>query len=264
MMRLTAILGLLLPAGVLVWLLGGLGDPHAVDLAKRLAPPSFALPLGADHLGRNLAARILWGAAPSLAAASLVLIAGLSIGVFAGGVIALGPPWARRGVRWLAETALAVPTLGSALVLSSAFGAGVARVALALVITAWAPYALSVAALLERLRAEQYWRASLALGAPLGAAMRRHMLPNIWPVIGALAGADGGRAVILVASLGFIGLSADTGRPEWGAMIHEYRMFLFTEPRLVLPPVVACAVLSICLHMAFDGRGESWGAGRNF
>jgi ABC-type dipeptide/oligopeptide/nickel transport system permease subunit len=80
------------------------------------------------------------------------------------------------------------------------------------------------------------------------------MVPNAWPAIGALAGADAGRAVVLVASLGFIGLSADTGRPEWGAMIYEYRTFLFTEPRLVLAPVIACALVTTLLHLSLDPR----------
>ena len=62
----------------------------------------------------------------------------------------------------------------------------------------------------------------------------------------------------LVASLGFIGLSADTGQPEWGTMIHEYRMFLFTEPRLVLAPVQACTFVTVLLHGMLDRGSGLW------
>ena len=239
-------------AGAATWVTGGLPDPHAIDLSNRLASPGWQHLLGTDHLGRDLAARLVWGAMPSLAAVGLVLSGGLGLGVLAGGLMALGPRGLRGGVQWLAETALAVPTLVTALVLSAVLGAGILTVALALLVTSWAPYALTVAALFDRIRGEPYWLASQALGSRLPDSILKHMLPNAWPALGALAGADAGRAVILVASLGFIGLSADTGQPEWGAMIHEYRMFLFTEPRLVLAPILACTFVCVLLHGLLD------------
>ncbi|MEM6932007.1 MAG: ABC transporter permease [Pseudomonadota bacterium] len=242
----------ILGVSLLFFVSRGLADPHAVDLANRLAAPSSENLLGTDHLGRDLASRLIWGAAPSLMAIAIVLAGGIGLGVAAGGTIALGPPALRQGVSWLAETALAVPTLVTALVLSAVLGAGIWTVALALLVTSWAPYALTIAALFDRIRGEDYWRASGALGVDPPTAIRRHMLPNAWPAIGSLAGADAGRAVVLVASLGFIGLSADTGRPEWGAMIYEYRTFLFTEPRLVLAPVFACSIVTVILHFALD------------
>ncbi|PID61439.1 MAG: ABC transporter permease [Gammaproteobacteria bacterium] len=233
---------------------GVLGDPHAIDLTHRLAPPSRDHLLGTDHLGRDLATRVIAGGLPSLMAIGIVLVGGIGLGVTAGGIIAVGPPALRHGVSWLAETTLSLPTLVIALVLSALLGAGILTVAAAMLLTSWAPYALTVAALFDRIRGEVYWRASEAMGVTLPVAVRRHMLPNAWPAIAALAGADAGRAVVLVASLGFIGLSADTGRPEWGAMIHEYRTFLFTEPRLVLAPVLACALVSFLLHVGLDRR----------
>ena len=245
-----------LAAVAALWVAGFSQDPHAIDLSNRLAAPCAAHPLGTDHLGRDLATRLVWGATPSLSAVAIVLAGGLGFGLLAGGIIALAPPPLRDGVQWLAKTALAVPTLVTALVLSATFGAGILTVSAALLVTSWAPYALTIAALFDRIRGEVYWKASEALGATLPSAVRRHMLPNAWPALGALAGADAGRAVILVASLGFIGLSADTGQPEWGAMIHEYRMFLFTEPRLVLAPILACTFVTVLLHGMLDRGGS--------
>lgn len=227
-------------------------DPHAVDLGAALQGPSLAHWFGTDHLGRDLASRILVGAQTSVLAIAIVFGSSLGIGIVAGAVIALGPAFLSRLLRWLAETVLTVPTLILALVLAAVFGAGLWAIACALIVSTWAPYALSLAALFDRLRSEQYWQASLALGSGAAAATRRHLLPNTLPVLGALAGADAGRAVILVASLGFLGLSADTGHPEWGSMIYEYRMFLFSEPRLVLVPVLATSMLAFLLNRALD------------
>lgn len=227
-------------------------DPHAVNLGATLQGPSVQHWLGTDHLGRDVASRLMVGAQPSLMAIVIVLISSLGIGLIAGVAIGFGPPTLSSAVRWLAETALALPTLIVALLLSALFGAGLIAISAALIASTWAPYALTIAGLLERLRAESYWNASMALGSNTVGAIRRHGLPNAWPMIGALAGADAGRAVILVASLGFLGLSADTGQPEWGAMIHEYRLFLFSEPRLVLAPVLATALVAFALNRLLD------------
>ncbi|MBV6658662.1 MAG: ABC transporter permease subunit [Devosiaceae bacterium] len=227
-------------------------DPHAVDLQAPLESPSVEHWLGTDHLGRDVASRLLAGAQPSLLAIGIVLVASLGIGLSVGILIAFAPSAVSNVLRWLAETALALPTLIVALLLSALFGAGLIAISAALIVSTWAPYALAIAGLLERLRSEPYWTASLALGSSSWGAVRRHGVPNAWPMIGALAGADAGRAVILVASLGFLGLSPDTGRPEWGAMIHEYRLFLFSDLLLVLAPVCATALVALALNLALD------------
>ncbi len=234
-------------------------DPHGIDLDRVLAPVSGAHWLGTDHLGRDLASRLLAGAAPSLLAVVVALLATLGIGIGIGSVIALGGTAMRQAARRMAELALAVPTLVVALTIAAVVGAGPVTAALALAVTAWAPYALVVAGLVERLTAEPYWRAAEALGVTRAAGMRRHLLPNLAAPLGALAGADAGRAVVLVASLGFLGLAGDTGRPEWGAMIHEYRLFLFDTPRLVLAPVGAIVLLSLALHLGIERSAGTGG-----
>ncbi|MEO1103851.1 MAG: ABC transporter permease [Pseudomonadota bacterium] len=231
-------------------------DPHAVDLANTFAGPSRTHPLGTDHLGRDLASRILAGAAPSLVAVVIALAATLGLGVAAGLAIVMGSGITRVAVQRAAEVVLAIPTLIVALVLGALLGAGPETVGLALAVTAWAPYALATAGLTERVMAEPYWAATVAMGAPRHQAALRHILPNLARPLRALAGADAGRAVILVASLGFLGLSADTGRPDWGSMIHEYRLHAYERPLLLAAPIVAVAVLSLALHYALD-RSEA-------
>ncbi|MEM8663827.1 MAG: ABC transporter permease [Pseudomonadota bacterium] len=229
-------------------------DPHRVDLGDRFAPPSPAHWLGTDHLGRDVASRLMAGAGPSLVAIAIGLAATLGAGIAAGLVIVFGGGIARFAVQRLAEAVLAVPTLIVALVLGALMGAGPVTAGLALALTAWAPYAITTAALAERVMAEPYWRATLAIGAPIPMAARRHLLPALAGPIRALAGADAGRAVLLVAALGFLGLSADTGRPDWGAMIHEYRLHALMRPLLLIAPIAAIAVLSLALHLALDAQ----------
>lgn len=223
-----------------------------IDLDAVLAAPCLLHPLGTDHLGRDLFARLAAGARPSLQAIAAALSGALGFGLLAGAAMSVGPVWLRAGLAGLADLALALPTLVVALLLAAVFGGGPLVIGGALALTAWAPYALIVVTLSDQVRREPYWLAARALGTGGLTGYRRHILPAIAPRIGALAGADAGRAVVLAASLGFMGLGLDTGRADWGAMIHEYRMFLFSHPRLVLAPVAAIALVSLSLHLLLD------------
>lgn len=227
-------------------------DPHQIDLGATFAAPTLAHPLGTDHLGRDVLSRFMAGAGPSLIAIAIGLGATLGLGLGAGLAIVLARGPVSFAVQRLAEAMLAVPTLIVALVLGALIGAGPVTAGLALAVTAWAPYAVATAALTERVMAEPYWRASLAIGAPVATAARRHIAPALARPVRALAGADAGRAVLLVAALGFLGLSADTGRPDWGAMIHEYRLHALIRPLLLVAPILAIATLSLVIHLALD------------
>lgn len=230
----------------------------AVNLDAVLAPPSAAHLLGTDHLGRDLLTRLAAGARPSLQAVAAALVGALGLGITAGAAMSLGPWWLRAAISSLADLALALPTLVVALILASVLGGGPVVIGSALALTAWAPYALTVAQLSDGVRKETWWLATQALGVDGVTGFLRHILPVIAPRLGALAGADAGRAVILAASLGFLGLGMDTGRPCWGGLIHEYRMFLFSHPRLVLAPITAIAVLSVALHLTCDPPARKW------
>lgn len=242
-----ALLGALGLAAVL-----GAGVPARVDLDAVLLGPSLAHPLGTDHLGRDLAARVIAGSGPAVVAVLAALGGVLSLGLLGGAALSLGPAPVRMLVAGVADLVLALPTLVVALILSAVLGGGALTVGLALALTAWAPYALTIAALSDGVRSEQFWLAARALGVRPARGFMRHILPTLAAPIGALLGADAGRAVILAASLGFLGLGVDTGRPDWGAMIHEYRMFLFEAPRLLLAPMAVIGLLSLALHLICD------------
>lgn len=236
-------------------------DPHAVDLARRFAPPSLDHPLGADHLGRDLFARLAEGGARTLVALAFVQAACVLVGAPAGLVAALTDGTPARALRRLVHLFAAVPRLVVALVVSGLVGFAPLAAALAVAATGWARHALVVEGLAARVVGEEHWRAALALGATRPGAALRHLAPAIARPYGAFVGADAARVVLIFASLAFLGLGADTGRPDWGAMVWEYRLHLFEAPRLVLAPLAAIAATALAFHLALDGPGLRSGAG---
>ncbi|MBU0737340.1 MAG: hypothetical protein KJ981_18765 [Alphaproteobacteria bacterium] len=82
--------------------------------------------------------------------------------------------------------------------------------------------------------------------------MFRHLLPNTLPLLRSYIGNQSGAAAIAYASLAFIGLEADPSRPDWGAMLFEYRMFIFDDPLLILWPTLALATTVFLFQQASD------------
>lgn len=231
---------------------GGFGDPNAIDLSARFAPISGTHPLGADHIGRDLLARMTTGAARTLIAVIVALAISLSIGVAMGVAAALATGAREVFLLRLTQATAATPRLVIALALTAVTGMEPISAGLAVALTSWARYALVAHGLAGEVMAREHWRAALALGVHPLRASYRHILPILSAPMRAFAGADGGRIVVIFASLAFLGLGADTGASDWGAMAWEYRLFLFEAPRLALTPLAAIVGLSLALHLACE------------
>lgn len=249
-------LGLVLTGFMLVAVAAaGDADPGGIDLDRRLLPPGgdVAHPIGTDHLGRDLLARVVAGAQPTI----MALLAGATLAASVG--LPLGLTGALRGelgafARNIAQPLYAIPGLLVALALAGAREGGLApaMAGAALAIPASGQVAIVVAGLAAVAGREAHVRAALALGVGTIAALRRH----VWPVVRdawlAWAGARLPRLALAYSGLAFLGLGADTGRPDWGAMIWEYRTYALAAPWLPLAPVIGLAMLVLALRLILD------------
>jgi peptide/nickel transport system permease protein len=147
-----------------------------------------------------------------------------------------------------AEFAAALPALVVAIAVVAVLGLDVATAGLALGLCAWGPHALLAFGLAERCRRETYVRAASALGGGAAHVMLRHVLPAVIEAQLAYLGAKLGRFAVSYASLAFLGLGADMSRPDWGAMLYEYRYFMFDDPALMLWPGLALVTLCVVLR----------------
>jgi peptide/nickel transport system permease protein len=232
-------------------------DPAVVDATARLAGPTAAHPLGTDELGRDLLSRLLHGGRWSLGIACLatlvVMVVGISVGLVSGFYGGLLDAVLMRVV----DVLLAFPPLLLYLAVVGTLGPGVRNVFLALVAIAWAEYARVVRGLVVSARRREYVLAAQALGARSSRIMLRHILPNVVSPVVVLGTLQVGRMILTLAALGFFGLGAQPPTPEWGTMINQSRLFLQSEPMLMIAPGLAISLAVLGFNLVGDGLRDA-------
>jgi peptide/nickel transport system permease protein len=218
-------------------------DPIATESGATLAPPGRAHWLGTDHLGRDIYSRIVHGARVSL----IVGIASTLFGSVLGGVIGLLSGYAGGKTDLIAQRLLDIlqglPLLVLALVMSAALGPSVENVIIAISIPIIPRAARVIRASVLAIRELQYVEAARAVGAQSLRIAFRHILPNtVGPFI-VLCTAQLGSAILVEATLSFLGLGIPEPYPSWGRMLSvsaaEYAQ---KAPHLVIFPGLAISL----------------------
>jgi peptide/nickel transport system permease protein len=233
-----------------------LADPRAATLqvlTERLQPPSSSHWFGADELGRDIFARIVFGARTTLIIVALVsaIVApvGLGIGLTAG----YFGNWIDAVLMRITDIFLSFPRLVLALAFAAALGPGIENAVIAIALTTWPPYArLARAETMTRRRAEFIEAAELQ-----GASHLRIILSQIMPlcvpsVIIRLT-LDMAGIILTAAGLGFLGLAAQPPAPEWGAMVSSGRQVLLGQWWVSTIPGIAIFVTSVGFNLLGDG-----------
>jgi peptide/nickel transport system permease protein len=228
-------------------------DPTEVDPVRRFAPPSAEHPLGTDHVGRDLLARVVHGARLSLgstAAAALAAgVLGVTLGMAAGYLGGVVDTVISRVV----DMVLAFPSLLLALVVVGALGPGLRNVLIAVVLFWWAGYARIVRGVTLAEREKPYVEAARAVGSSRWRIARRHLLPNIIAPIVVLTTLEMGSMMLAIAALSFLGFGVEPAVPEWGAMLSEAQDYLRRSPTMMAYPGVAIFVSVLAFNLLGDG-----------
>lgn len=239
--------------------------PNEQNLLATLKPPGFTAQstywLGSDQLGRDVVSRLLHGARLSLLIGiSAVSIAGV-IGTFLGMLAGYLRGWVDSVITAVTETLLTLPFVIFAIAIIAALGSSVRIVILTLGLTSWVSFAKLVRARVIELRTEDYILASLALGSSHGRVLRKHLLPNVLPLIIVDATLQLGTLMLAEAGLSFLGLGIQPPTPTWGGMLAESQIFvqvawwLPTFPGLLLLiTVLSINSLGDSLRDALDPR----------
>jgi ABC-type dipeptide/oligopeptide/nickel transport system permease subunit len=198
-------------------------DPVAIDLAGQLRRPSAAHWLGTDIQGRDIWARIVFGARVSLAVGFISQGIALLLGVTLGLVAGYYGKWVDELVMRLADVTLAFPTLLLLIAMVAALEPSLGTVFVTIGIVGWAGMARLVRGQVLVVRRLEFVQAIQALGARDATVIVRHVLPNVIApvVIAATLGIAG--AIMAEAALSFLGLGVQPPTPSWGAMIADGR-----------------------------------------
>jgi peptide/nickel transport system permease protein len=194
-------------------------SPTAVNLLDALAGPSHTHWLGTDASGRDLLARLLYGARPSLAGPALVVAASVLVGTLLCVVSVWYGGWVDATITRLLDVLFAVPGLLLAIVATALFGPGLVVCCMALAI-AYVPY---MARLLRgpalKIRNQPYIAGYELQGYSNVRIWTRHLLPAIWPFVAAQATVSFGYALLDLSALSFLGLGVQAPAPDWGVMV---------------------------------------------
>ncbi len=214
--------------------------------AQRLAPQA-AHWLGTDQLGRDLWARMVYGASASLSAALIAvamgLTAGTALGVLAGAAGGKTEALLMRAV----DVLLSIPSLLLSLSLLILLGFGTLHAALAVGVASVASFARLARGEVVRIRHSDYVEAAFGSGGTFFAVLRRHILPNALTPVIAFAALQFGQAILALSTLSFLGYGTPPPAPEWGLLIAEGRNYLSTAwwlttfPGLLVIAVVLAA-----------------------
>ena len=232
------LLGVVILAAALgpVWLTH---DPVSQNLGHALMRPGQGYLLGADHLGRSVAARLIHGARHSLVLSSLCVGTALAVGTLFGMIAGFFPGWTAGVIMRLVDGFMAFPGLLLAVVLAGTLGGGTRALVLALVATAWCDYCRLARNLTRTVLAQPYVEAGRLLEFGWVFMARRYVLRSLLPQVLTLASLGMGRTILNISALGFLGIGLKPPTPEWGVMITQAMPYLSEAPCLVIFPGMA-------------------------
>jgi peptide/nickel transport system permease protein len=238
-------------------------DPLEQSIGERLKAPGWrdqagrAHPLGTDHLGRDILARIIHGTRPALlvgAAAVMIsgvlgMITGLLAGYFGGRVDDV--------LMRLADIQLAFPFILLAIAVIGVLGPSLTTIIAVIGVSSWVVYARIVRGAALSLREREFVQAAQALGGGDGRILVRHILPNVftpWLVVATL---DMARVIVIESALSFLGLGVQPPAATWGGMLADGRVYISTAWWLATFPGLAILVTVLGINLLGDGLRDT-------
>jgi peptide/nickel transport system permease protein len=265
--RRTALFGLLVVVAVLLAAmfapLVSPFDPLEQDIGQRLREPGWqdgqgrVHPLGTDHLGRDILARIIFGSrialVVGLAAVMISGVIGMLIGLVAGYFGGRTDDFLMR----LADIQLAFPFILLAIAVIGVLGPSLRNIIIVIGVSSWVVYARVVRGEVLSIREREYVHAAVALGSRHGRVLLTHVLPNTftpWLVVATL---DMARVIVIESALSFLGLGVQPPTPTWGGMLADGRVYLSTAWWLATFPGLAILVTVLGINLFGDGLRDT-------
>lgn len=231
--------------------------PDELSLGESLEPPGGDHPFGTDYYGRDLLARVLFGARVSLAISLLAQLVALGIGATLGVAAGYFGGWVDLAVMRTVDVFLAFPDLLLAIGIAAALGPGLPSVLVALGLVGWPGLCRLVRGEVLVLKERDFIQAGRALGAGSWWIISRHVLPNVLAPVLIASSLGMGSRIMQEASLSFLGLGVQPPVASWGSMINFGLRWLSRAPWLVIFPGLAIAVAVLGFNLLGDGLRDA-------
>src|SRR5688572_10429021 len=238
-------------------------DPIKQDFRAVRKAPSDTYRLGTDEVGRDVLARVIWGARASLLAGvipvSIALVVSIPVGLLSG----CAGGWLDGLIMRITDAMLAIPFLIVAIALAAFLGPSLTNAMIAIGIAALPTFVRLARGTALAITTEEYIESARSLGgSPVRIAVR-HVLPNILPPLLIQSSLTAAAAIIAEASLSFLGLGQQPPAPSWGSMLNAAQRYLVQAPWMAIYPglmifgiVMSLNVVGDALRDALDPRHQ--------
>jgi len=232
-------------------------DPLATSWSAVRKAPSAAHLFGTDEIGRDVLARVIWGARASLLAGIVSVSISLALGVPIGLTAGYLGGWVDGILMRIIDAMLACPFLILAIALAAFLGPSLSNAMIAIGISATPIFVRLTRAQVLAAKVEDYVEAARAVGNPHRRIVLRHILPNILAPIMVQATLAIAAAIIAEASLSFLGLGQQPPAPSWGSMLNTAKNFLSQAPWMALWPGLAIFSVVLAFNLLGDGLRDA-------
>ena len=228
-------------------------DPEEVSVMERLVAPTLAHPFGTDSYGRDIFARVVYGARIDLMLGVLGTIVPFFIGGVAGMLAGYYGGLFDTILMGLIDIMMAFPFTILVIVIISILGNGIINVYIALWLVGWMAYAKLVRGEVLILKSSDYIQAAKVAGFSDKRILLRHMLPNVISSAVVYAVSDIVLCMLTGASMSFLGLGVQPPTPEWGAIMNEGKSYISYAWWITILPGLMMAVTGIGFSLLGDG-----------
>jgi peptide/nickel transport system permease protein len=232
-------------------------DPLSQNLAAQDLPPGPGHPFGTDKLGRDLFARIVFGARISIAIGFVAVGLAITLGTLVGTLAGYLGGWVDSTLSGAMDVMLAFPSIILAIAITTILGPSITNLMLAIGIVYIPQYARLARAAVLDVREEDFIEAARALGAVTPSILTRHVLPNILAPLLVQATLGIATAELEAAGLSYLGLGARPPTPEWGAMLNDARDYWLSAPWALVFPGVSITILVLGFNLLGDGLRDA-------
>ncbi len=234
-------------------------NPIIGDFSSALTPPSWAHPFGTDNLGRDVLARVIYGARIDLEIGFIATYVPFAYGIILGAIAGYVGGWFDTVLMRIVDIAIAFPFLVLIIVILAILGPGIQNMYIAVFLAGWTIYARLARAEMLVIREQEYMLAARALGYGKLRIIFRHALPNLIQSSIVFSMSDFVLNILLASALSYFGIGVQPPAPEWGAIINDGRDYLLQAWWISTLPGIAVIITGVGVSLIGDGLGKILG-----